>query len=134
MIKFLSAVVAMNNNNINPLIIAWYEYLLRNRVVTADVQGTSKTIKPTQGSPQGGVLSPLIWNIIIDGLLANFQQFDPVKIIGYADDVLLYVSGIDEHTLAQKMNRALNYVQRWGKNNGLVINPCLLYTSDAADD
>ena len=122
-IKFIAALMAMNNNNVNPLIVAWYDYLLRNREVKADVQGASLTVKPTQGSPEGGVLSPLVWNIIINELLSKFQAFDPVKIIGYADDVLLYVSGKDPSTLANLMNRALDYVQKWGKNNGLVYNP-----------
>ena len=82
-IRYTSAERAMVAKNIPENIIKWYNNLLRNRSITADIQGTKKTIRPTQGSPQGGVLSPLVWNIIMDTLLSTFNQSDPVKIIGY---------------------------------------------------
>ena len=122
-IKFDSAKNAMRRLGIDENIIIWYDSMLRNRRVTADVQGCSMTIKPTQGSPQGGVLSPLVWNLIMDTLLSTFDNTEPVKVVGYADDILLYVSGADHDTLGKLMQMALNRVEEWGVEMGLTFCP-----------
>jgi hypothetical protein len=38
------------------------------------------------GCPQGGILSPFFWNILIDDLLRIYFPF-PVKIDDYDDDI-----------------------------------------------
>ena len=123
-IKFDSAKSAMRRLGIDENIILWYDSMLRNRRVTAYVQGCSMTIKPTQGSPQEGFLSPLVWNLIMDTLLSTFDNTEPVKVVGYADDILLYVSGTDHNTLGKLMQMALNRVEEWGVEMGLTFCPC----------
>ncbi len=56
-------------------------------------------------------------------LLSSFDLGDPVGIVGYADDLLLYVTGSDEHTMGQLMEGALERVTTWGEAHGLVFNP-----------
>ena len=75
-----------------------------------------------RGSPQGGVLSPLIWNIIINTLLTTFKC-KAVKVVGYADDIILLVSGKDPQTLVNLMQKAIKEVVTWGNKNGLTFNP-----------
>ena len=53
-IKFDSAAEAMVGMELPRKIVSWYDYLLRHRCVTADVQGVTKKICPGRGSPQGG--------------------------------------------------------------------------------
>ena len=72
----------------------WYTNLLKGRKVTANLQGVTQTITPGRGSPQGGILSPLVWNLVMDSLLKEFQS-GPVKAVGYADDIIIMASGID---------------------------------------
>ena len=88
-------------------------------------------IKPTRGSPQGGVLSPLVWNLIMDKLLTDLSA-SPVRAIGYADDILLLINGVDGGSMRDLMQAALNTVLRWGKTNGLTFNPaktqCTIFT------
>ena len=72
----------------------WYTYLLKGRKVTANLQGVTQTITPGRGSPQGGILSPLGWNLVMDSLLKEFPS-GPVKAVGYADDIIIMASGID---------------------------------------
>ena len=122
-IKFEPAALAMKRFEIPNNIIRWYDGVLKTRRVTANVQGCSLTITPTQGSPQGGVLSPLVWNLIMDTLLSTFNKNDPVKVLGYADDLLLYVNGTDPNTMKQLMQKALSKVQVWGQEKGLYFNP-----------
>ncbi len=121
-IMFSSAERCMTEKKIPNNIIRWYMNLLRGRQVTAEVQGISSKVVPARGSPQGGVLSPLIWNLIMDELLVSFKR-GPVKAIGYADDVLLYVTGRFPLTLAELIQPELDRVVKWGKTNGLSFNP-----------
>ncbi len=121
-IRFDSAERGMRRKGLPNNIIRWYCNLLKGRLVTAEVQGCTERVVPARGSPQGGVLSPLIWNIIIDELLSSFKGRE-VKVIGYADDILLYVVGKDPTTLGGAIQTALDEVLEWGSDNGLVFNP-----------
>jgi ribonuclease HI len=121
-IQFSSAKKAMKNKNIPSSIIEWYDQILNSRCVSAELQGVNRRRKPKRGSPQGGVLSPLIWNLIMDTLMTQFKGA-AVTAIAYADDVLLIVTGKDFSTLVKIMQKALDKVLNWGKQNGLCFNP-----------
>ena len=123
-IKFDSAFKAMLDQKIPKCIVQWYDSILRGREVSAYIQGEQSTIVPGQGSPQGGVLSPFVWIMIMDTLLRTFDHpYHPVKVVGYADDILLYICGSDPSTMKNQMEQELNKVHKWGKNHGLEFNP-----------
>ncbi len=121
-IYYDSARESMRRKSIPDNIIRWYDTLLRGRIVTTEIQGRTETICPARGSPQGGVLSPLIWNLIMDGFLSHYKK-KSIRVLGYADDILLYAVGIDPTTLSNLVQDALNHVSAWGKENGLSFNP-----------
>ncbi len=121
-IKFDSAEVAMVNHGIPSNICRWYCKLLRNRIISAEMQGQKAWIRPARGSPQGGVLSPLIWNLIMDSFLSQYKK-GPVKVLGYADDILLYCAGNDPTVLSELIQPVLDDVALWGLKNGLSFNP-----------
>ncbi len=121
-ITFDSAEREMFSHGIPSNIVRWYCNLLKGRSVRANVQGQEARIVPARGSPQGGVLSPLIWNLIMDSLLSQFKG-DSVKIIGYADDILLYVTGRIPKVMTELIQSSLNKVIDWGRTNGLSFNP-----------
>ena len=100
----------------------WYTNLLQGRKVTANLQGVTQTITPGRGSPQGGILSPLVWNLVMDSLLKEFQS-GPVKAVEYADDIIIMASGIDMRINVENIQLALNKIINWGKEKGLVFNP-----------
>ena len=122
-IKFDSADAAMEQMQVPHCIRTWYANILKNRKVKASIQGEELTVVPTRGSPQGGVLSPLVWNLIMNTLLSSFHHNDPVGVVGYADDILLYICGTDASTMVHFMEKALDRVLNWGERNGLVFNP-----------
>ncbi|NJL70781.1 MAG: RNA-directed DNA polymerase [Candidatus Competibacteraceae bacterium] len=121
-IGFDSARVAMANIGVAHHLTEWYQHLLRFRNVTTTLNGIQDYTIPGRGSPQGGILSLLVWNIIMDTLLRQFRS-GGVKAIGYADDVLLLVSGKDSKTIHSLMQDTLNRVISWGDTNGLTFNP-----------
>ena len=121
-IKFESAAKCMRRKGVPENIVSWYVNLLKGRQVHAEIQGQRTHIRPHRGSPQGGVLSPLVWNHIMDSLLSTFKK-DSVRVIGYADDILLYIIGKSVDSMTEVIQPALDRVLVWGTENGLSFNP-----------
>jgi hypothetical protein len=61
--------------------------MLESQLVHTSLMGNSLTAKVVGGCPQGGVLSPLLWNLVADRLLTttNDQGFST---FGYADVII----------------------------------------------
>ncbi len=121
-IRFEAAEECMRSKGIPNNIIRWYMNLLKGRTVQAEIQGQKTHIVPRRGSPQGGVLSPLIWNLIMDSLLTTFKG-EAVKVLGYADDILVYIIGKSPSVMAEMIEKSLDRVIEWGRVNGLSFNP-----------
>jgi RNA-directed DNA polymerase len=69
------------------------------------------------GTPQGGVISPLLANIGLDGLEQFIKGINPrLGIIRYADDFL--VTGQSQ----QQMEEVLTQLKSWLQEKGLVLN------------
>lgn len=68
------------------------EVLLRliNRYLKAGVQLNGKKVVSTKGVPQGGPLSPILSNIVLDELDSELQRRDH-KFARYADDCIIFV-------------------------------------------
>jgi RNA-directed DNA polymerase len=68
---------------------------LQAPIVERDDQGRTKTSKPEQGTPQGGVISPLLANIYLHWFEKAFNRPDgpatwaKAKLVRYADDFVL---------------------------------------------
>ena len=79
-----AALKAMRTRGIDEQLIQWYGQYLTQRVVSATLTGVTMTKKITRGTPQGGVLSPVIWNIVFESLLKRMGK--AVFSTGFADD------------------------------------------------
>ena len=112
---------AMTKRNIEKEIVAWYEHYIRNRIATISIQNITKTLLLNRGCPQGGCLSTLAWNLVFDELLDAFRKHG-VKIVGFADDACLLVSGDSLGPLYRRMNVAIRTLVEWADKRGLVIS------------
>ena len=74
-----------------------------------------------KGTPQGGILSPLIWNLAFDDLLERFDS-SPVLSVGFADDVGLVTSGPCMHTQFDQMQQAIAKTEAWADSSGLTLS------------
>ncbi len=73
----------------------------------------------TKGTPQGGVISPLLSNIALHGLESHIKQtwgFKEVALIRYADDFVIL------HHKLEKVQKCQTMVSNWLKEYGLELN------------
>jgi hypothetical protein len=96
--------------------------MLEGRLVNTSLMGSNLTAQVVGGSPQGGVLSPLLWNLVVDRLLVITNDLG-FRTFGYADDIVIIVQGKFEHTVRELMQSALDAVVNWVVKEGLNINP-----------
>ena len=96
--------------------------LLRHREVEASWNGASCCRVINRGCPQGGVLSPLLWNLVM-GQLLHAMDHHPVFAQAYADDIALLVRGRDLAALHNTASACLNIADQWAVGNGLAFSP-----------
>jgi retron-type reverse transcriptase len=70
----------------------WIDFMLRSRSVFVDIRRVSVHMSVRRGCPQGGILSPLLWNMVTDSLL-NWLGNCNCFVQDFADDVVILISG-----------------------------------------
>ncbi|XP_064079486.1 uncharacterized protein LOC135196575 [Macrobrachium nipponense] len=89
-------------------LLAWAKGYMRNRQARVTFQGaTSEFLNLENGTPQGGILSPFLFNILMEKL-ANSNLPNGVEIFIYADDVCLVST--DRHRAHQNMQIAITQI------------------------
>lgn len=84
--------------------------------LTAPIQDGTQVTRPETGTPQGGVISPLLANLYLDELDHHLAQAG-MTMIRYADDFVVLCRTMDE------AERVLADVQRWTTAVGLTLHP-----------
>jgi hypothetical protein len=113
---------ALEQLGVEQMITNWIIKMLKSRIITSDKGNSSIKRRATRGTPQGGVISPLLWLIVINNILLQFKE-KGIKMIAYADDVVILITGKDLPTIRDLMERALREIADWARENGLGVNP-----------
>ena len=100
--------------------IDWYNQYLRDRLVVVDLAGFTISRRIARGTPQGGILSPIIWNIVFDSCLKRLSVL--AFTTGFADDGCIIVTGSDTSICRDIAQRALDMAISWGSENGLTFS------------
>lgn len=118
--NFSSIGAALSKHGVNQVLIDWITNMLSKRVVRLEEEQQLALI--ARGCPQGGVLSPLLWNLVINDLITklNAQRY---YTIGYADDLAILVPGKVTGTICNLTQQALRIVERWCGEYDLSVNP-----------
>lgn len=97
------------------------ESFLSNRRVVLRTCSEGVSIPATVGSPQGSPLSPMLWNILIHGLLETSFPTG-VYVQAYADDSVLVVSGTERREIEALADSALRIVAEWADRVKVRLN------------
>ena len=117
-----SIVSSLRLAEVKPLIIDWIEKLLKNRIIVAEWGQTKVSRQVIRGTPQGGVLSPLLWILTMNTLLKRLY-LQGIDVVTYADDVMLLTSGKFPEILRDLLQTGLNITLKWTSDCGLNLNP-----------
>jgi ribonuclease HI len=108
--------------NVNKFLIDWILNMLNKRIITVTLNDSTVKVRPTQGTPQGGCLSTLLWSLVVNDLLYELNNTGGIHAVGFADDFCLYVSGKYLSTVKDVFQRGLNIVEAWCNNKNLSVN------------
>ncbi|KAL5262710.1 hypothetical protein ACHWQZ_G008195 [Mnemiopsis leidyi] len=131
-VAFSAIEKALHRKCESPVVIKWIMELIRNRSTTVELNGHKRTIRIVKGCPQGGILSPFLWNLVVDSLLSFTKEIIPCDLQGFADDLALLatteapkVKGLqcfDADTLREMTQKSLEQINQWCKENGLSLS------------
>ncbi|KAH7987088.1 hypothetical protein HPB52_024533 [Rhipicephalus sanguineus] len=85
---------------------------LCDRTVTFTSHAGEAHAQPSLGSPQGSPISPLLWNVVIHGLL-SLDMPPGVSVQAYADDTVILISGKTRQSLGEVGSEVLRRVEAW---------------------
>ena len=103
---------SMIKHGFPPDMIYWYCNYIQQRSCINKIGTATLTRYLNKGTPQGGVFSPIAWNLAFDDFLYSFDE-DPSLAIGFADDGSILTSGPDPETLTHLAQSALLKATHW---------------------
>jgi hypothetical protein len=119
--SFDSMCTALCGCGVDSTIVQWIRATLEGRLATAALNDVCGRVAVARGCLQGGVLSPLLWCLVVD-LIARLNT-GGVYCQGYADDICLLAGGKFPNTVSELMQRAVHTVEKCCVEVGLSVNP-----------
>jgi hypothetical protein len=96
--------------------------MVTNRYITINHKEASKTFKIRRGCPQGGILSPFLWNLVVDDLLSYSAKDTPGYLQAFADDLVSLAEGNDLDVIWDRTRRTINTIVNWCQTKELSIS------------
>ena len=114
-----SMVNALQNRGAPPTIIRWVYVMLTKRTAMTNLRGCDRQRRVMMGTPQGGILSPVLWNLVMDTLLEVNNAGLGTTTQAFADDVVPIGIGPDIYTVGNILQRTLRWLERWATTHKL---------------
>lgn len=100
--------------------LEWIIDYLFNRDQFVNFNGSfSKSEKITHGVPQGSILGPLLFIILINDIQLQLKN---CSMLMYADDTVVYFSGKSTKEIEQTINEEAEKISQWINENCLILN------------
>ena len=111
---------ALAGKGVRGRLLVWLQDYLQQRSARVRFQGHRSSFRELEnGTPQGGILSPFLFNLLMEQLVALPFREDTV-LLSYADDLALLVTGQGDRL--SKTQRALDLVTAKCEELGLKIS------------
>ena len=121
-ISFKAIKTTLQNSKTDSVTYNWIYNMISNRFTTVSLKYSTKRFKITKGCPQGGVLSPVLWNLVVNNLLNKQANEIPGYLQAFADDLVILTEGDDLAVIHECTQKSINSINKWCKNNGLNIS------------
>ena len=109
----------LSSIGLDPLSITWFHSYLSDRSQEVHYNGASSSPNSvTCGVPQGSLLGPFLFLIYVNDMAMAVN----CKLLLYADDSALLVSGKDINEIEQSLSTELNSVSQWLCDNKLSLH------------
>ena len=76
-VSFKAIATAISKTKLDPATAHLIINMVANRYITINHKEATKTIRIHRGCPQGGILSPFLWNLVVDDLLSYSPKDTP---------------------------------------------------------
>ena len=113
---------ALHNSPLDKQTANWISNMISNRNTNIRLKDQKINIKIRKGCPQGGILSPFLWNLVLNDLLNYTEKNDIGHLQAFADDLLSLITGPDTGTLRDITQKSLKTIEQWCKSRGLNIS------------
>ena len=96
--------------------------MLEDRTVIAFLNGDKVFKIVVRGTPQGGILSVIFWNVVSQDMLERFPIVNPTSTNSFADDSATAAAGEDINAVARHIKEAVKVLEKWASDNCLKVN------------
>ena len=117
--KIENLVQNMKEHGVANTFVQWTKHLLENRQAFAKLGNNIAEKWIGRGTPQGYLISVILWNMVMNNLLKRFPKRHPTDLIVYADDGAACAIGIDEHTVVNLLQNDIKIMEEWATQHGL---------------
>ena len=118
-----SMVRGLTDTGCENLICDWVWNLLTNRTITSTWGGITISKKVNRGAPQGGILSPVLFNLIMNTVFKLNINKNHINYYVYADDLAMVVKGEDYRSAVRIANFELRKLTTWASEHSLMFSP-----------
>ena len=104
---------------------------LEKRKIKVRYEGhVTKTVETLNGCPQGSVLSPIIFSLLMNSLQETIEDhnqkeeniLDNIQLPQFVDDGTIWTESKCPRLAVQKAQKALNTFEKWSEDNGFLVN------------
>ena len=117
-VTFRGFATALRGLGMSEILTSWIENLLRHRTVQVELYGDKVKREVMKGNPQGGILSPFLWNCVLNNLLLELRSRG-FYVQAYADDLAILVTAADMLWIRGMAQKAINIPANWASEQEL---------------
>ena len=104
-VSFKAISDAINSSFVDKSTAGWMINMVKYRHLTVTHKDITKRIRIRRGCPQGGILSPFLWNLVVDDLLKLSAKEIPGYLQAFADDLVTLAKGSDTGVIWQRTQK-----------------------------
>ena len=117
-------IIAIINNGASSTICQWIKSYLTERQQVVLYQGQESKVHNVQvGSPQGSILSPLLFLVLVADMEEALHGLEGTTLLSFADDTTVYASANSEEEVRALLENAAKRILCYMKSSGLSANP-----------